>query len=69
MSKALRPRAGFEYIGVKPTKGYEMLKNGELPPLVTISGNIRCFMQDELDEFLENRRRASRVGEKEAAHA
>ncbi|MDF2797312.1 MAG: hypothetical protein K0R85_56 [Devosia sp.] len=60
MQQALRPRAGFEYIGVKPTKGYDMLKKGELPSLVTVSGKVKVFMRDELDAFLAQRVKASR---------
>jgi hypothetical protein len=56
MSKALRPIEGFKYVGVGSTKGYAMLKSGELPPLVTVSGRVRVFLQDDLDGFLDRQR-------------
>jgi hypothetical protein len=66
MSKAFRPAEGFKYIGVGPTKGYAMLKSGVLPPLVTVSGRVRVFLQDDLDGFLDSQRArptAGKVGE------
>lgn len=59
-NRAMRPRAAAEYIGVRPTKFYAMIKAGELPEGTPVSGRVRVWFEDELDAFLEQRRAAAR---------
>lgn len=52
MSETLVKRLeAFRQIGVGPTKGHDLINNGDLPPPIKI-GRCALFLQSDIDAFI-----------------
>ena len=53
----------MKMLGVKPTTFDKMLANGELPPPVKVTGNIKAWPASSIAEFIEGRKAAALADE------
>ncbi len=54
MTRLLRREEVMKRLGVRRTKFAEMVANGELPPAVVVSGSVRCWREDSIEEFISS---------------
>ena len=60
--RLLRRSAVMDRLGVGRTTLVKMVKLGELRPPVVVSGTVRCWPEDEIDQLILTRIAASRDG-------
>ena len=52
-NRIVRPREAQDRLGIKSSKFWEMVKSGELPPLVRLSPRCVGHLESELTDFVE----------------
>lgn len=58
--KILRSDEVMRRLGVRKTTFWRMIKDGELPAPVNVTGTVNGFLESEIDAFIQSRIEAAR---------
>lgn len=61
---AYRAAAAWKYLGIGKSLFYELVKQGKLKPPIKLSERTSAWLKSDLDEFLADRAKASRLAGK-----